>query len=45
MIGSQAIAYVSGSIPLPLTGPGIAELLVYANDELLNTRPITVLPE
>jgi hypothetical protein len=44
-IGSQAVAYVSGAIPLPLTGPGTAELLVYGNDQLMDTRPITVLSE
>ena len=44
-IGSQAVEYVSGTIPLPLTGPGMAELMVYGNDKLLGTRPITVLSE
>jgi len=44
-IGSGAIAYTLGPIILPVSGPGIAELRVYGNNDHLGTRLITVVAE
>jgi hypothetical protein len=44
-IGSMAVTYTLGPIPLLTAGPGIAELRAYANNRHLGTRYITVVTE